>query len=73
MIFKFHISLLKKYVVDQSHIINCENVQVEPKEKFHTEPMYILDKREIQLQSQTIVQINVHWKHYSVEEAMWER
>ena len=22
----FHISLLKKYVADQSHIINCDNV-----------------------------------------------
>ena len=32
----FHISLLKKYVADQSHIINWDNVQVEPESDFHT-------------------------------------
>ena len=41
----FHISLLKKYVADQSHIINWDNVQVEPEGEFHTEPMCILYKR----------------------------
>ena len=35
----FHISLLKKYVADQSHIINWDNVEVEPKREFHTKPM----------------------------------
>ena len=30
----FHISLLKKYVVDQSHITNWDNVQVEPEGDF---------------------------------------
>ena len=40
---------------------------------FHMEPMCILDKREIQLRKETIVQIKVQWKHYSTEEAMRER
>ena len=35
----FHIYLLNKYVVDQSHIINWDNVEVEPKGEFHIEPM----------------------------------
>ena len=37
------------------------------------EPMCILDKREIQLWKETIVQIKVQWKHYLAEEATWER
>ena len=41
----FHVSLLKKYVVDQSHIINWNNVQVEPKGYFPTKLMCILNKR----------------------------
>ena len=45
----FHIYLLKKYVVDQSHIINWDNVQVEPEGDFLTERMCILDRREIEL------------------------
>ena len=68
----FHISLLKKYVVDQTHIIIWDNIQVEPEGDFHTEPMCIFDKREIQLQKHTIVQIKVQWKHYSAKEATWE-
>ena len=35
--------------------------------------MCILDKREIKLQKHTIVQVKVQWKHYSIEEATWER
>ena len=69
----FHISLLKKYIVEQSHIINWDNVQVKPEGDFHTEPMCILDKREIQLQKHTTVQVKVQLKHYSEEEATWEK
>ena len=69
----FHISLLKKYVADQSHLINYDNVQVELEGYFHMEPMGILDRREIQSQKHIIVQVKVQWKHYSEEEATWEK
>ena len=69
----FHISLLKKYVVDQSHIINSNNVQAKPEGEFHMKPMCILDKREIHLRKKTIVQVKVQWKHYITKEATWER
>ena len=68
-----HISQLKKYVVDQSHIINQDNVQEEPEGDFNTEPICILDRRVIQLRKQVIVQVKVQWKHYSEEEFTWER
>ena len=55
----FHIYLLKKYVFDQSHVVKWDNVQVEPEGDFHTEPMHILDKREIHLRKHTIVQVKV--------------
>ena len=35
--------------------------------------MCILDRREIQLRKQVIVQVKEQWKHYSEEEATWER
>ena len=63
----FHISLLKKYVVDQSHIINSNNVQAKPEGEFHMKPMCILDKREIQLRKKTIVQFKVQWKNYTTQ------
>ena len=46
---------------------------MEPEGEFHTEPMSILDKRENELRKQTIVQVKVQWKHYTPEEATWER
>ena len=43
----FHISILKKYVHDATHVIDWNFIQVEPKEDFQVEPDCILDRREI--------------------------
>ena len=50
----FHISILKKYVHDATHIINWNDVHVEPEGDFLVELDCILDKREILLQNRTI-------------------
>ena len=60
----FHISVLKKYVHDATHVINWNDVQVELD--------CILDRREITLRKCTISQVKVQWKHLSLEEATWE-
>ena len=41
----FHISLLKKYLHDSTHIIDSNVVQVEPKGEFQVEPLRILDRK----------------------------
>jgi hypothetical protein len=68
----FHVSLLKKYIHDPTHIIDWNMVQVEPKGEFQVEPLHILDKREIVLQNRVIAQVKVQWKHFIPEEATWE-
>jgi hypothetical protein len=68
----FHVSLLKKYVHDPTHMIDWNLVQVEPEGEFQAEPLRILDQREITLWSRTIAQVKVQWKHFSPEEATWE-
>ena len=60
----FHISVLKKYVHDDTHVVNWNDVQVEPD--------YILERREITLRNRTIGQVKVQWKYLSPEEATWE-
>ena len=40
---------------------------------FHAELMYILERREVVLRRKTIMQVKVQWKHYTPEEATWER
>ena len=65
----FHISVLKKYVHDATHVINWNDVQEEPEAYFLVEPDCILERREISLQNRTIGQVKVQWKHLSPEEA----
>ena len=47
-------------------------IQLEPKGDFQTEPLCILDRREIMLRNRAIAQIKVQWKHFNHEEATWE-
>ena len=55
----FHIFVLKKYVHDATHVINWNDVQVEPEGYFLVEPDCILERREILLRNCTIGQVKV--------------
>ena len=68
----FHISVLKKYVHDATHVINWNEIPVEPEGDFLVEPNCILERREISIRNCTIGQGKVQWKHPSPEEATWE-
>jgi hypothetical protein len=68
----FHVSLLKNYVHDPTHMIDWNLVQVEPEGEFQAEPLHILDRREITLWNRAIAQVKVQWKHFIPEEATWE-
>jgi hypothetical protein len=50
----FHVSLLKIYVHDPTHMIDWNLVKVEPKGKFQAEPQHILDRIEIELQNRVV-------------------
>jgi hypothetical protein len=43
----FHVSLLKKYVHDITHVVNWNAIKVEPKGEFQVEPLDILERKEI--------------------------
>jgi len=49
----FHVTLLKNYVHNPTHMINWNKVHVETKGKFQAEPLRILDRREIALRNRT--------------------
>jgi len=68
----FHVSLLKKYVHDATHVIDWTKIQVEPEGEFQVEPKCIIDRREHVLRNRAIKQVKVQWKHLSPEEATWE-
>ena len=68
----FHVSLLKIYVHDASHIVDWNVIQVEPEGEFLPEPLQILEREEIELRKQTVARVKVQWKHFTFEEATWE-
>jgi hypothetical protein len=45
----FHVSLLKTYIHDPTHIVDWKMIQVEPVGEFPVETDHILDKRELTL------------------------
>ena len=68
----FHVSLLKRYIHDATHIIDWDVIQVELEGDFPVEPDCILDRREISLRNHSIGQVKVQWKHLGPDEATWE-
>ena len=55
----FHISILKMYVHDATHVIDWNVIQVEPEGYFQVEPDCILDPKEFFLDIGTIGQVKV--------------
>ena len=45
---------------------------MEPEGEFSPVTTHILDKREVQLQKCTIVQLKVKWKYFEAGKATWE-
>ena len=68
----FHVSLLRKYMHDTTHIVDWNVIQVEPEGEFQTEPFCILDRRERMLLNRAIIQIKFQWKHFIPGEENWE-
>ena len=68
----FHVSILKIYLHDVSHVIDWNVIQVELEGEFQLGPECILDRREHLLWNHTIVQVKVKWKHLIPEEDTWE-
>ena len=65
----FHISILKKYVHDATHVIDWNVIQVEPEGDFSVELDCILDKMEMFLWNHTIGKVKVQWKYLSPYES----
>ncbi|PON31376.1 LOW QUALITY PROTEIN: Chromo domain containing protein [Parasponia andersonii] len=69
----FHVSMLRKYVSDPSHVLNQEPLDLDPKLNYKERPLQILDRKEKELRNKKIPLVKVLWRNHSVEEATWER
>ena len=68
----FHVSMLRKYISDPSHILETPTVEVEEDLSYEEQPVQILDWREQVLRNKTIPLVKVLWRNHAVEEATWE-
>jgi hypothetical protein len=68
----FHVSMLRKYVADPSHILESQPVSLREDLAYEEEPVQILDRKEKVLRNKIIPLVKVLWRSHSVEEATWE-
>jgi hypothetical protein len=69
----FHVSLLKKYVLDVNHIIDWNVIRVELEGDFLVRPVFILDRKIKQLRNQSMELVKVKWTWYGSKDPTWER
>ena len=68
----FHVSMLRKYIPDPAHVVDCGQIEVDTDETFEEGPVCILDSRDQVLRCKTVRLVRVLWRHYGVEESTWE-
>ncbi|XP_073119653.1 uncharacterized protein [Henckelia pumila] len=68
----FHVSMLRKYVLNPSHVLSMEPLQLSPHMTYEEMPIQILDRQERRLRNKWIPMIKVRWQNHSEEEATWE-
>ncbi|KAK5786502.1 hypothetical protein PVK06_041139 [Gossypium arboreum] len=68
----FHVSMLRRYRSDPSHVIMTENVEIRPDLSYEEEPVEILAREVKELRNKRIPLVKVLWRSHSVEEATWE-
>jgi len=68
----FHVSMLRKYLWEPSHVLSYETIDVDPELSYQEQPIKILDRREKELRNKVIPLVKVLWRNHAVEEATWE-
>ncbi|XP_015078383.1 uncharacterized protein LOC107022221 [Solanum pennellii] len=68
----FHVSMLRKYILDESHVLSFNFAELGPNLTYEEEPIAILDRKVRKLRTKEIASVKVQWKHRSVGEATWE-
>ena len=69
----FHVSMLKKYVPNLSHVLRHEPLEIREDATYVEKPVQINDTKEQELRTQTIHWVKVFWGNHRPEEATWER
>ncbi|KAJ8754685.1 hypothetical protein K2173_010776 [Erythroxylum novogranatense] len=68
----FHISMLRKYIPDPSHVLQTPEVNIAENLSYEEIPVAIIDRQIRKLQNKEIPMIKVQWKNQIIEECTWE-
>ncbi|KAL2230890.1 UNVERIFIED_CONTAM: Transposon Ty3-G Gag-Pol polyprotein [Sesamum indicum] len=68
----FHVSMLRRYRSDPSHIIRESEIEISEELTYVEEPAEILDRNVRKLRNKDIPMAKVRWSHHSPREATWE-
>ena len=64
----FHVSMLRRYRLDPSHVVSSETIELRPDLTYEEEPMEILAQEVKELRNKKILLIKVLWRNHKTEE-----
>ena len=68
----FHVSMLRRYRSDPTHIVSSETIELRPDLTYEEEPVDILAHEVKELRNKKIPLVKVMWRNHKTEEATWE-
>ncbi|XP_057543907.1 uncharacterized protein LOC130823304 [Amaranthus tricolor] len=68
----FHISQLKRYVFDKSHVLDPEPLDLDENLSYEEKPIKILDSKVHSTRRKGIKMVKVLWPNKRTQEATWE-
>ena len=68
----FHVSMLRKYIPDPSHVLRHQPVQLKENLTYEETLVQIVDRKEQVLRSKVIPLVKVLWGNHGIKEATWE-
>ncbi|KAL0537322.1 hypothetical protein IC582_026299 [Cucumis melo] len=69
----FHVSMLRKYVPDPSHVVDYEPPEIDENLSYTEQPVEVLAREVKTLRNKEIPLVKVLCRNHRVEEATWER
>ena len=68
----FHLSMLRKYVSDPSHVLDCKALELKQDFSYEERPVCILEWGTKELRSKSIHIVKILWNNSTEREATWE-
>jgi hypothetical protein len=68
----FHVSMLRKYISDPSHVICYEPLQLQGDMAYEEVSIKLLNRKVKELRTKRIPLVKFLWRNHAIEEASWD-